>query len=175
MRISTLNSLINKGLLTFRFAINPWAKFSVLWLFQWHNAIAYNGIRQWCATGCILVNVIGWRMKVIWANELMRHLYSVARHSCFLVILGSTPHSHICLPLLLSSSLSLSLCLCSSRHIWLQVVLCTSGTDRLIWGRWKKSVYSPGPRQEWIHWRGGAQVRVVCVRVSLCMCATSML
>lgn len=71
------------------------------------------------------------------------------------------------LPHLLSLSpalfVSLSLSFCSSRHIQLQVILCTSGTDWLIWGRWKKGVYSSGPRQEWIHWGRGAQVRIGCV------------
>ncbi len=93
----------------------------------------------------------------------MRHLYSAPHHSLCLVILWLTSHSNICRLLAcshhLSLSLSLTLRLCSSRLIRLQVLLCTSGTDRLIWGRWEKSVYSSGPGQEWIHRGGGAQVR----------------
>lgn len=47
----------------------------------------------------------------------------------------------------------------SSRHIRLQDLLRTSGTDWIIWGRQEKAVYCSGPRQERIHRGGGAQVR----------------
>lgn len=117
-------------------------------------------------------------MKVIWANELMRHVYSVSRRSFFL-------SCHCVIDLLFpcvcfSSSLNYVCLVCvfvcvyvvqrSSRHIQLQVILWTSWTDWLIWSRQEKSVYSPGPRQEWIHRRGGAQVRMECMCVYVCVC-----
>lgn len=75
-----------------------------------------------------------------------------------------TSHSH-------SVSNSLSLCSCSPGRVWLQAVLCTSGTDWLIWGRQTESVYSPGPGQERIHRGGGAEVRTV---VCCCPCTFSL-
>lgn len=92
-----------------------------------------------------------------WVNVTCLFSPSPLLLSCLSVIDLPLPH----LPA--SLHLSPSLHLRSSRHIQLQVVLCTSGTDQLIWSTGGKSVYSSGPGQEWIHWGGGAKVRLECV------------
>lgn len=117
-----------------------------------------------------------------WVNATC--LFSLPPFFFSFLSLCDWPLIPMCLFLFLSSSLNsvfvvyVSVCVYvvqrSSRHIQLQVILWTSWTDWLIWSRQEKSVYSPGPRQERIHRRGGAQVRMecmcVCVCVFVCVC-----
>lgn len=98
-----------------------------------------------------------------WKSSERKSECDIPIHPPITILSLSLPYVSVSLALFLSLSFSLSLLIRSPGHIRLQVLLCTSGTDRLIGGRQEKSVYGPGPRPEWLHWGGGAQVRMECV------------
>lgn len=106
-----------------------------------------------------------------WVNATC--LFSLLSFFLSFLSLCDWPLIPMCLFLFLSQLCVFGVCVYvvqrSSRHIQLQVILWTSWTDWLIWSRQEKSVYSPGPRQEWIHRRGGAQVRMECMCVYVCV------